>query len=74
MISAQNRPFHGFFQLLPWTRSGQSVDTTEKSASKFSKIAKFESDLLKAKIHLKSGEMLQTSVDFRNFTGLIFAR
>ena len=65
MISA---PFHGFFQLLPLTRSGQSVDTTEKSASKFSKIAKFESDLLKAKIlGLKSGEMLQTSVDFRNF-------
>ena len=42
-----NRPFHGFFQLLTWTRYGKTVDTTEKSAVKISKIAEFESVLLK---------------------------
>lgn len=32
-------PFHGFFsQLLTWTGSGKSVDSTDKSAFKLSKL------------------------------------
>ena len=42
-----NRPFHGFFQLLTWTRYGKTVYTTENSALNISKIAEFESVLLK---------------------------
>ena len=33
-----HRPFHGFFQLLTWTSSGKSVDTTKKSAFKLMKL------------------------------------
>ena len=38
IVTQRNRHFHGFFQLLTWTRSGKSVDTTEKSALKLIKL------------------------------------
>ena len=50
-----------FFQLLTWTILGNPVNTTEKSTLKFSKTAKFESNLSKT---------IQTSVNFCNFTEL----
>ena len=59
-----NRPFHGFFQLLRWTRYGKTVNTTENSALKISKIAEFESVLLKTNegIAPQSRDILQTFV------------
>ena len=33
-----HRPFHGFFELLTWTSSGKSVNTTQKSAFKSIKL------------------------------------
>ena len=39
--------FTVFFQLVTWTRYGKTVDATKKSARKISKIAEFESVLLK---------------------------
>ena len=53
--------FTVFFQLLTWTILGNPVNTTEKSTLKFSKTAKFESNLSKT---------IQTSVNFCNFTEL----
>ena len=53
-----------FFQLLTWTSSGNSVDTTEESALKLTKIATFESDLLKINedIAPQISEILQTFI------------
>ena len=53
--------FTVFFQLLTWTILWNPVNTTEKSTLKFSKTAKFESNLSKT---------IQTSVNFCNFTEL----
>ena len=53
--------FTVFFQLLTWTILGNPVNTTEKSTLKFSKTAKFESNLSKT---------IQTSINFCNFTEL----
>ena len=60
----RNRPFHCFFQLLTWTSYGKTVNTTENSDLKISKIAEFESDLLKTNkdIAPQSREILQTFV------------
>ena len=62
--TGSNRPFDGFFQLLTWTSWGKSIDTTEKSAFKISKIVKFESDLLKSNedIASQSHKILQKFV------------
>ena len=53
--------FTVFFQLLTWTILGNPGNATEKSTLKFSKTAKFESNLSKT---------IQTSVNFCNFTEL----
>ena len=37
-----NRPFHCFFQLLTWTSSEKSVDSTQKSALKLAKLPNFK--------------------------------
>ena len=60
-----NRPFHSVFQLLKWTSSGKSIHTTAgKERLKFSKSARFESDLLKTNEYTapQSREILQTFV------------
>ena len=56
--------FTVFFQLLTWTSYGKTVNTTENSALKISKTAKFESDLLKTNkdIASQSRKILQTFV------------
>ena len=59
-----NRPFHCFFQLLTWTSVGYIRRHQWKECLTTSKIAKFESDLLKTNEETasQSREILVTAV------------
>ena len=57
-----NRPIHGFFQLLTWTRKEKSVNSARESVFKSVKTTKFESNLLKTNkdVGPQSPKILQT--------------
>ena len=56
--------WHGFFQLLTWTRKEKSVNSARESVFKSVKTAKFESNLLKTNkdVGPQSPKILQTFV------------